>query len=1080
MEPNMNRAYEILGLRGGSYYTARPGDQFIKGYYFNENGMNITEELRGSGQIICISDTGLGLLGKCETPEECQRNFIANNSILPEHYKDNILYADGRASDTNSRSKRHKPYFESYEASGIIYNQSGFYTSSHGTAVTSLVLGGGMDRRGRPLIGGATKTGLVFIKRKYTKSIKKPTTGKTTPTTPTETRGELTGAGGLKEIITKCLQQRASVVSNSSGMNFDPSEVNFYNLLETTLDKQIFNSTNPFAYFNAAGNLGASGTGSTIGSPGFAKNIMTIGASYAPGNGSLDLERIRAKSSSTGFPDLRSKMIKPELIAPGRNILAGALRYTGSGSIIGTSTGEVRASIANREYEYITKRRSGTSLSTPTAAATALLFREWLAAQGIENPPNHLIYALTLASTRSPSPSPRIKRGLGGRHTRRSRDRPDPAPNNRIGWGYFKPNDVFQSCADGIDKVRNCTFLDSTGLKRRYRKNGPIFNTEEHPIKDSIIEDRGQQKRYIFRFSKKEKVIISMAYNDSPGQGLKNKVLLVIKGPFKNRPHKSVTQEYYRVEAASHENGILQDHETTRFYGIINNKVKATFVPPEDGHYNVYVSLVDKPIGGPPVDYSLYVRGIKGVDPEKPYYSYPPEPSDEGINYTALGLPSNYDSDVYFIMAGERGLGIRFRAYSIKSNSDGVFKGQHSFEDLARDNNFARILKSMEPNQELELPFNIKIDTYKTGQLTDDTVIVDDHDGPSFIVTLKKPDEDIAVPEEIDTEIIGGTAIRERELATGDIEYVIVYDSDEEEEGEVRYIPTSNFLGGGGGSQASLPLQTKTLVQKLKSWLIPEALSVDPPQYVLALKADTIKAPDLSFLRTFTLMVDPNDPTSLTTPDLTTAKQIDQTTNKYLDLQITPERTLTKTTLPIIFTDADKSSCTADPTNDNCEGLIIMRKCTTEESCSTDLTFNKYTDFPVLKPNQTISFKLVPNKETCSGTEWKNLCLAKEITMNIITSAVQGAIEYFGAVLRSDSHAGILASFLQRPNDVILRAAILDLEAGGKFSTNLPRNQIRANEINFKENHVLEPENQNFRFQVGPDGVLEFQAKIED
>jgi len=44
----------------------------------------------------------------------------------------------------------------------------------------------------------------------------------------------------------------------------------------------------------------------------------------------------------------------------------------------------------------------------------------------------------------------------------------------------------------------------------------------------------------------------------------------------------------------------------------------------------------------------------------------------------------------------------------------------------------------------------------------------------------------------IDTEIIGGTAIRERELATGDIEYVIVYDSDEEEEGEVRYIPTSS------------------------------------------------------------------------------------------------------------------------------------------------------------------------------------------------------------------------------------------------------------------------------------------------
>jgi hypothetical protein len=172
----------------------------------------------------------------------------------------------------------------------------------------------------------------------------------------------------------------------------------------------------------------------SIGQPGTAKNVITVGASESlqpqqqitwgrgwsqqyPANPiRADLvadkpEGIAAFSSRGPTDDGR---IKPELVAPGTMIISAR-------SQVGQSTGWGEY---DRNYLYM----GGTSMATPLAAGGAALVREWLTTtRAIPNPSSALMKAVILNGAADTAP------GQYGADA--TREIPSSRPNNVAGWG---------------------------------------------------------------------------------------------------------------------------------------------------------------------------------------------------------------------------------------------------------------------------------------------------------------------------------------------------------------------------------------------------------------------------------------------------------------------------------------------------------------------------------------------------------------------------------------------------------------------------------------------------------------------
>ena len=205
------------------------------------------------------------------------------------------------------------------------------------------------------------------------------------------------------------------------------------------------------AIFVAAGNSGADGTPGALGicdngdgvvdpdsllSPGTAKNVITVGAG----------ESLRASGGMAAFPWLLLSLcfvtqpiatdttsddpngmaafssrgpadderIKPDIVAPGTNIISARSHYPQAGTLWG---------VYDNDYVY----SGGSSMATPLVAGSGVLVRQWMVNRGMANPSGAAVKSVLLNTTYDMAPG---QYGVGA-----TQEITYTRPNIVTGWG---------------------------------------------------------------------------------------------------------------------------------------------------------------------------------------------------------------------------------------------------------------------------------------------------------------------------------------------------------------------------------------------------------------------------------------------------------------------------------------------------------------------------------------------------------------------------------------------------------------------------------------------------------------------
>lgn len=410
--------------------------------------------LYGNGQIVAVADTGLdtGSLGTIN--QDFAGRVVAT-------------YPLGRPGDWSDHN-------------------------AHGTHVAGSVLGNGRNSGSNPathsyassFAGAAPEARLVF------QSLQ-------------DAQGGLGGIpSNLNSLFTPPYNDGARLHTNSwggpTGIIGGVYQYGGYTTSAQQVDQFTWSHKDMVVLF-AAGNEGTDGNYNgvvdpdSIGSPGTSKNSITVGASenqrssggfnpggpcYLWGNcwpNDYPVDPIRsdrisdnpqglAAFSSRGPTD--DGRIKPEIVAPGTNIVS--VRSHGSGA--GTGWG-----VYNSNYIY----EGGTSMATPLTAGATTLVRQWLqSVRNVSNPPAALVKAVLLNGARNIAPG---QYGTGS-----TQEIPNSRPNNVTGWGRVDiANAVVPESPLRIQLV-NDTGGISTGQTKTYQFT--INNAlEALPVEDAAV-----------------------------------------------------------------------------------------------------------------------------------------------------------------------------------------------------------------------------------------------------------------------------------------------------------------------------------------------------------------------------------------------------------------------------------------------------------------------------------------------------------------------------------------------------------------------------------------------------------------
>jgi len=193
--------------------------------------------------------------------------------------------------------------------------------NGHGTHVATIAVGNGQASDGK--YRGAAPEGAVLM----AKGLKSDGTGM---------------ASDIADGVEWLVEAKVQVISLSLG---GPAQAGVHDILQQTVEAAVDAGV---AVFCAAGNEGPAHK--TIATPGVSPKVITVGATD-------DSDHMAEFSSRGPTPD---GLTKPDVVAPGVNIIAGRANGTSLGHIIDN---------------YYTEL-SGTSMATPLAAGCGLLILE--------------------------------------------------------------------------------------------------------------------------------------------------------------------------------------------------------------------------------------------------------------------------------------------------------------------------------------------------------------------------------------------------------------------------------------------------------------------------------------------------------------------------------------------------------------------------------------------------------------------------------------------------------------------------------------------------------------------------------
>ncbi len=358
--------------------------------------------LYGAGQTVCVADTGL--------------DTGTTGAAMSDDFEGRIVEGQAICGDFGGRTT-----WNDFDA--------------HGTHVAGSVLGSGANSGSNPsahdyagsFAGVAPEAQLVF------QAIDNdPNPG--LECIPLDMAGHLMGPA---------YDLGARVHTNSwggptGGTPTDP-EYGGYNDMSRIVDEVAWNYPQMLILYSAGNNgTDADANGvvdpDSLGSPGTAKNALTVGASenlrtevttrwgdWWPDDFSAapivddlmgdDADGMAPFSSRGPTDDGR---VKPDVVAPGAPIVSARSHDPGAGTGWG---------VYDEHYLYM----GGTSMSTPLTAGAAAVVREWYTARGVTSPSGALLKATLINGAVDMSPG---QYGPGA-----TQEIPAGRPNNVTGWG---------------------------------------------------------------------------------------------------------------------------------------------------------------------------------------------------------------------------------------------------------------------------------------------------------------------------------------------------------------------------------------------------------------------------------------------------------------------------------------------------------------------------------------------------------------------------------------------------------------------------------------------------------------------
>jgi len=394
--------------------------------------------LYGAGQVVGVADTGLD-------------TGVREGPALHDDFKDGrggtrVSHLFSLASDTPS------------DASG------------HGTHVAGSVLGNGAKSGSNPLThaydnsfaGLAPEATLVF------QSIEDQATG------------TLAVPDDLNDLFRQAHQAGAMIHTNSWG----DDDYGIYNSASEQVDQYTWNNKDFLVLF-AAGNSGVDVDGKgvialySVGSPATAKNIIAVGATenYRPSGSTpspgLDflygtawaidypsepIKNDHLSNNASGMAAFSSRgpcvdgRIKPDIVAPGTNIISTRSSLGGSGWGQGGLS-----DAAHQFYTY----NGGTSMATPLTAGAAALVREFYTKVKKITPSAALLKATLLNGAFDIAPG---QYGTGA-----AQEVPNsPRPNNVEGWGRVNLENTLFPASPTVGEYKDERAGLSNGESRIY------------------------------------------------------------------------------------------------------------------------------------------------------------------------------------------------------------------------------------------------------------------------------------------------------------------------------------------------------------------------------------------------------------------------------------------------------------------------------------------------------------------------------------------------------------------------------------------------------------------------------------